>query len=294
MLALRHRAGLQAGRRVVHLHGRAEGQDRKRGSPGALDTWVRAATRARLAAQHGRLDDLQEALLGAGAAYLQVHRLRARGRDRQRDGAGGAGRGGLGGLRRPLAAPPVDRRREDPVHRVRGDRLAHPRRGQRLARRGHRPLLDDRLPERPGPLEGVVPSGLDIRELPRPVQGLVLLAPRDEHGAGGHGALPQPVQLRDHAGREGRRDAQEQGQRHLVRGWGRAHGGGLHALALLASGPHRQPELRVRHGGRGAPQIHHTPVERLLVLRHLRETSTATIPPRRGRRSSSARSSTAG
>ena len=35
--------------------------------------------------------------------------------------------------------------------------------------------------------------------------------------------------------------------------------------------PRGEPELRLRHGRRGAPQVHHTPVERLLVLRHLRE-----------------------
>ncbi len=70
LLALRHRPRLPAGRRVVHRHGRAAPADDGRHPPDQLGAKLRPGARARLAGAHGRLDDLQEALLGSGAADL--------------------------------------------------------------------------------------------------------------------------------------------------------------------------------------------------------------------------------
>ena len=94
LLALRHAAALPRRGRVVHLDGRrsttsraseltAEEKatqpalpDHGRRRPHPLDPGLRLRARARLAAHDGRLDDLQEALLGPGAAHLGVHELR--------------------------------------------------------------------------------------------------------------------------------------------------------------------------------------------------------------------------
>ena len=133
-------------------------------------------------AEHGRLDDLEEALLGAGAADLGERRGpdRLRG-DRQPRGVEGAGRRGLGGVRRAHAAPAVDRQGEDPEPEDRQPDVAHPGRGQPVARRGHRGVLHDEVQHGPRVLEEVVPGRLHHRELPRPVPQLVLRAAGDEH-----------------------------------------------------------------------------------------------------------------
>ena len=89
LLALRDAARLPPRRRVVHQHGPAlrpaardadQGAGRRqpalpdhgRRRPDPLDPRLRLRARARLAAQHARLDDQQEALLGAGAADLRL------------------------------------------------------------------------------------------------------------------------------------------------------------------------------------------------------------------------------
>ena len=91
LLALRQRARLPPRRRVVHLDGRAAGPHRRGDEEDPLDPGVRPGARARLAPEHGRLDDLQEALLGPGAADLRV-RVRQRRGHRQRGRAAGARR----------------------------------------------------------------------------------------------------------------------------------------------------------------------------------------------------------
>ncbi len=69
--------------------------------------------------EHARLDDQQEALLGAGAADLRLPELRdVRRRGRHR-GARGAGPRRLGGVRGPHAAPAVRRRGDAALHRLR-------------------------------------------------------------------------------------------------------------------------------------------------------------------------------
>ena len=62
-------AAVPAGGRVVHQHvvARRDHADLQRHP---LDSRVSTAARAGLAQEHGRLDDLQEALLGPGAADL--------------------------------------------------------------------------------------------------------------------------------------------------------------------------------------------------------------------------------
>ncbi len=122
LLALRQRARLPPGRRVVHLHGRAEGrypgprgarkprrshrpaqQDRRSDEKGALDPRVRRGARDRLAAQHARLDDLEEALLRPRPADLRVPRLRQLRGHRLRDRAAGARRSRAGASSRATA-----------------------------------------------------------------------------------------------------------------------------------------------------------------------------------------------
>ena len=110
LLALRDAAPLPPRRRVVHQHGsglrpaardahRRAGRrepalpDHGRGRHHRVDPRVRAGARARLAAQHARLDDQQEALLGPGAADLRLRGVRDhRGHRRPRGAARAGGR----------------------------------------------------------------------------------------------------------------------------------------------------------------------------------------------------------
>ena len=105
LLALRHAARLPPRRRVVHQHGSAvrpaardadHGAGRRqpalpdhgRRRPDPLDPGLRLRARARLAPQHARLDDQQEALLGTGAADLRLRGVRhGRGHRRSRGAA---------------------------------------------------------------------------------------------------------------------------------------------------------------------------------------------------------------
>ena len=270
LLEVRLRAGVPARGRVVHLHGRPAPPDSGRHPEHSLDPVVRSRARAGLAAQHGRLDDLQEALLGPGAAHFQV-RVRPLRRDRQRRGDGAEGCRGMGRVQRPLSAPSVDRRREDRVPAMRRSRVPHHRRGQSLAGRRHRLVLHAGLPAGQGVLERLVPRRLDLGELPGPVPKLVLLPAHHEHRARELRALQDGVQLRADERRERRGDAQEQGQRHLVRGRRGAHGCGLYALAVLASQSGAERQFRLPLRGRGAPPLPHSVVERLLLLRNLRQ-----------------------
>ena len=98
------------------------------------------SARAGLAAQHARLDDFQEALLGTRAAHLGVRRVRAFHGDRQPRGVAGPRGRGLGDIRRQFAAPSLYGRGEDPMREVRRHGLASGGRGQSLAGRGHRAL----------------------------------------------------------------------------------------------------------------------------------------------------------
>ena len=138
------------------------------------------------------------------------------------------------------------------------------------------------------------PADWISESFPRAVPQLVLLAADHEHGAGEHRALQVGLQLRADARRQGRGDAQEQGQRHLVRGRRRAHGRGRDALGVPAPEPRAQHQLRLPLGGRGAKALHHPALECLFVLRHIREHRPVRREHQRRRRCRSAPSSTAG
>ena len=134
--------------------------------PDPLDPVVRLRARARLAAEHARLDDLQEALLRPRAADLRLPRVRHVRRHRRARGARAARGRGLGRVRGPHAPPAVRGRGQDRLPVVRRAGRAHPRRRQPLARRRHRAVLDAPLPRGPGVLGEVVPGRLHHRELP--------------------------------------------------------------------------------------------------------------------------------
>ena len=224
---------------------------------------------ARLAPEHARLDDQQEALLGPGAADLRLHRVRHGRRDRRARGAAGAGGRGLGPLRGPHAAPSVDRRGQDRLSVVRRPGRADPGRRQPVAGRGHRAVLHDALPRGPGLLGEVVPGRLHHRELPRPVPQLVLLDARDVDRPQAHGAVPDDLRLRARVRRGRAPDAQELGQRHRVRRGRRPDGRRRHALDVREGPARGQHPVRLARRRRGAPRAAR-PVERVRVLRHLR------------------------
>ena len=112
LLALQGRAGLPPGGRMVHPHGLARPHS-ARGADDPVDSARRRSARAGLAAQHERLDDLEEALLGTRAAHLGVRRVRALHGDRQPRGAEGESGRRLGSVRGQFAAPSVYRCGED-------------------------------------------------------------------------------------------------------------------------------------------------------------------------------------
>ena len=74
LLALRHRADLPRGRRVVHLGGRGAPADDRRRAHRRVDARALRQAHGGLAQQHGRLVHLAQALLGPAAAVLRVRR----------------------------------------------------------------------------------------------------------------------------------------------------------------------------------------------------------------------------
>ncbi len=115
------------------------------------------------------------------------------------------------------------------------------------------------------------PAAFITEAFPGPVPQLVLLAVDDVHGAGEQAAVPHGARARDGSGRARRGDAQEQGQRHLVRGRGRQHGRRRDAVAVLPAEPGEQRQLRLRPGRRGATGDVSHAVEHVRVLRHVRD-----------------------
>ena len=113
LLALRDAARLPPRRRVVHQHGpalRPAARDADAGAgrrqpalpdhgrrrPDPVDPGLRLRARARLAPQHARLDDQQEALLGPGAADLRLRGVRDDRGHRRPRGARTSGRSRAG------------------------------------------------------------------------------------------------------------------------------------------------------------------------------------------------------
>ena len=114
------------------------------------------------------------------------------------------------------------------------------------------------------------PADLITEIVPWPVPQLVLLDAGAEHRARRHARLQDGLLLRPDARREGRGDAQEQGQRDLVRRCRRRDRRRRHALAVLHGNPEAEPQLRLPHRRRGPAAIHPAALELVLVLRHLR------------------------
>ena len=264
LLALRHAADLPPLRRLVHL-GRGAAPEAPRGQPGGrVDAGLHGQAHGRLAPQHGRLEHLEAALLRPAAALLPL-RLRPPERDRVEGRAGGAGRAGTRAARG--AAPALDRRGADRVRGVRRGGAPRRRGGRRLARRGHRPLLDARVgepgvgaggvrdrsgqgpddgrPPRPRLLGGVVPGRLGLGDA-RADPALVLLAAL--HVGRPHRARPVPARarLREDARRDRPGDARLLGEHDRGGGGVRADGRRRDALAVLRAAARPQPALRLR------------------------------------------------
>ena len=168
LLALRHAAHLACDGRLADRGGRPAPDAARRERDGRMDAGLHGQAHGRLAAQHGRLEHLPAPLLRASASVLPV-RLRAPERDRLEGGAPGArDRAGRGAGGAPAA---VDRRRSDPLRGLRRRDRADRGGGRRLARRGHRPVLDARLGEpraRPGGLRDRRGEGAHARRPARP------------------------------------------------------------------------------------------------------------------------------
>ena len=114
LLALRDAARLPRGRRLVHRLRRDPPADARRERDRPVDAGLLLEAHGRLAAEHGRLEHLAQALLRAAAAPLPV-RLRGAERDRLARGARGAG--DRRARRAAGAAPAVGRRGHDLVRR---------------------------------------------------------------------------------------------------------------------------------------------------------------------------------
>ncbi len=187
-----------------------------------------------------------------------------------RDDAARARRRRLGRVRRPLAASAVGGRRGDRVPVLRWAQPPHHRCRQPVAGRRHRGHLHAEVDHRPRLLAGVVPGRPRDRVLPGPVPQLVLRPDHREHGDDRPGAVHHALQLRPAARRARRGDAQEQGQRHLVRRRGRADRRRRHALDVQRHQPGGEHELRLPPGPRGGAPLLPAGLEHLRLLRHLR------------------------
>ena len=285
LLALRLRARLPPGRRVVHLHGWRDRAAGRRCATRSMDVTRKARwiPEFGLARELDWLRNMHDWMISKKRYYglaLPIYECKACGNFEVIGSEAelqAARRRGLGGVRGPQPAPALGRRGQDRLRQLRRAGRAHQGRRQPLARRRHRPLLDAQLPPRPGLLGAVVPGRLGHRELPGPVPQLVLRPARHEHGHGARhadeGTPPFPALfsyalLRDENGEEMHKS---QGQRHLVRGRRRAHGRRRHALALPARQPGEQPQLRLRPRRRAQARLPLDAVEHLLLLRHLRQ-----------------------
>ena len=234
LLALRHRAGLPPGGRVVHQHGRAARHGHGRHAPDPLDPRIRAGARAGLAAQHARLDDLQEALLGPGAADLVLRR--AASGPRSSADATSCEQRAVEGLAEFEGHSPhrpwIDAVKiacggcGKPISRI-------PDVGNPWLDAGIVPFSTLHYRTDPDYWQQLVPGRLHHRELSRPVPQLVLLAAGDEHGAREPAAVQDRARPRHGARRRRPADAQEHGQRHRLQRRRRTRRRRRHALDLL-------------------------------------------------------------
>src|SRR5580704_5055187 len=99
---------------MVYPHGLAR-PHRAHGANHSMDSAGGRSPRIGLAAQHARLDDFEETLLGTRAAYLGLRRVRAFYGDRESRRAERSRGWGLGVIRRQFAAPTLYRCGQDKV-----------------------------------------------------------------------------------------------------------------------------------------------------------------------------------
>ena len=126
--------------------------------------------------EHARLDDLQEALLGTGAADLggrRRHERSSKSSARWPNSKNGRSTGWDEFAGHTPHRPWIDKVKiRNPQDRQPDD--AHSRRGEPLARRGDRSLFDDAVQHQPRRLEDVVSGRPRARMFSRPVPQLVL------------------------------------------------------------------------------------------------------------------------
>ena len=288
LLALQDAARLPRRRRLVHPHRGPAPAAARRQRRGRVDAAELQEADGRLAAQHGRLEHLAQALLRAAAAVLSV-----RVRPAERDRLARRARGARDRRPRPAAgaAPAVDRRGADPLLVLQRGGAPDPGGRRRVARRGHRPALDARLGERragrarlrhrrgqgadrrgsprPRVLGALVPGRLDLGE-PRADPALVLLDQRDVDDDDGAAAVPLGADLRARPRRDRPRDAQVDRQRDRGERGLRADGRRHRALAVLRAEPEPEHQLRLR-AGRGGEAAAADALELGRLPRHLRE-----------------------
>ena len=235
---------------------------------------LRPGARAGLAAQHGRLDDLEEALLGPGAADLDLRRPAASSRSSAaRTSCRSAPSRAGTSSRATRRIGPGSTRSRSPARSAARTRRRIPDVGNPWLDAGIVPFstLDYRNDR--AYWAAVVPGRLHHRELPRPVPQLVLLAAGDEHRARGPRAVPDRARLRA-------RCATSRATRCTSAGATRSSSTRRPTASAPTScagsspgEPGGQPQLRLQRRRRGqAPAA--DAVEHLHLLRHLR-------PPRR-------------
>ena len=144
LLALQDGVAVPPRRRVVHRHEMAR---RDHGRTSSRSTFLPESINGKAREldwlqQHGRLDDLEEALLGPGPADLGGRGNRRLRGDRLAGGVEDAGGRGLAGVRRPHAAPAVGGQDQNPQSEDRQPDVAHPGRRQPVAGRRHRAVFD--------------------------------------------------------------------------------------------------------------------------------------------------------
>ena len=257
--------------------------DRRRHEADPLDPGLRPGARARLAEEHGRLDDLARSATTAWRCRSTTARRAARSRSSAarrscRSARSRAGRSSRA-TRRTSRGSTRSRSRcakcGAPVSRI-------PDVGNPWLDAGIVPFSTLNYRHDRDVLGAVVPGRLHHRGVPRPVPQLVLLA-ADDVARCSRTAPPFQTRARprDGARRARRGDAQEQGQRDLVRRRRRQDGRRRHALAVLPPEPGEQRQLRLRPGRRGAPRDVPHALEHLRLLRHLRHARRLDAAPAR-------------
>ena len=229
-------AAARADQRLDARHDLAAAGDRPRGA------------RARLAAEHGRLDDQQEALLRAGAADLGVRGLRRLGGHRLEGGAARSARSPAGTSSR------ATRRIGRGSTPSRSPALSCGGRARRTPDVGN-PWLDagivglstlrlEHRPRRTG--QQWYPADWISESFPGQFRNWFYALLTMSTVMTGRAPMRGAVRLRPPPRRARRGDAQEQGQLDRVRGGRRPHRRRRHALDVRGRQPGHEPPLRLR------------------------------------------------